>query len=109
MRLPPIGSVGGSRRAVTRRERWRPVLIAEVKRWSAKSCEQLISELSDGQVYEVEAGSKKLQVEVELLENTENYVHVMVAVDDGTLPASLFPLTERFLRYKNALADERRI
>jgi hypothetical protein len=85
---------------VTRREQWRPVLTAETKRWSAKSCEQLISELSDEQSYEVEAGSKIFQVEVQLLENTEKYVHVLVAVDDGTLPASISPLTETFLQYK---------
>lgn len=52
------------------------------------------------QGYEIEAGSKIFQVEVQLLENTEKYVHVMVAVDDGTLPASLWPLTETFLQYK---------
>jgi hypothetical protein len=39
-------------------------------------------------------------VEVELLENTETYLHVMVAVDDGTLPASMLPLTGTFIRKK---------
>ena len=32
------------------------------------------------QVYEVEFDSKKYQVEIEILENIEQYVHVMVAV-----------------------------
>ena len=82
------------------REEWRPVLASEVKRWAEKSCEQLISELSDGQVYEVAVGTKRFQVEVEILENTGEYVNVMVAVDDGVLPAAIFPLTETFLRYK---------
>jgi hypothetical protein len=76
------------------------VLTAETKRWSAKSCEELLVELSDLQAYEVVVGAKRFQVEVEILENTEKYVHVMVAVDDGTLPASIHPLTETFLRYK---------
>ncbi len=66
------------------------------------SCEQLISELTDGQAYEIEFESKKYQVEVELLENTEKYVHVMVAVDDGSLPASIFPLTSGFIRDKDS-------
>ena len=83
-----------------RREQWRPVLASEVKRWAEKSCEQLISELGGGQVYEVEVGTRRFQVEVEILENTGEYVHVMVAVDDGVLPAAIFPLTETFLRYK---------
>jgi hypothetical protein len=63
------------------------------------SCEQLISALAGEQVYEVEFVSRKYQVEVELLENTEKYVHVMVAVDDGSL--SLSPLTCSFIQYKD--------
>jgi hypothetical protein len=80
-----------------RREEWRKVLDSEVRRWSAMACEQLISELHDLQAYEVELDSKKYQVEVELLENTDKYVHVMVAVDDGSLPASISPLSHAFI------------
>jgi len=76
------------------------VLDAEVKRWSEKSCEQLISELRESLDYEVEFAAKEYCVEVELLENTEKYVHVLVAVDDGSLPASLRPLTYSFIRHK---------
>ena len=61
------------------------------------SCEALLSELRDPQVYEVELDSKKYQVEVQLLENTDKYVHVIVAVDDGSLPASVFPVTHDFI------------
>ena len=85
---------------MTGREEWRPVLASEVKRWAEKSYEQLIADLSDVQAYEVEVGTGRFQVEVQILENTGEYVHVMVAVDDGVLPASLSPLTETFLRYK---------
>jgi hypothetical protein len=65
------------------------------------SCNQLISELPEVRVYEVEFESKKYQVEVELLENTDEYVHVMVAVDDGSLPTSILPLTHGFVRKKD--------
>ncbi|MGB0012206.1 MAG: hypothetical protein WBQ03_11420 [Candidatus Sulfotelmatobacter sp.] len=85
---------------VNRREQWRPVLDAELRRWSAKSCEQLLAELGELQAYETEFESRKYQVEVEILENTEKYVHVMVAVDDGSLPASIRPLSESFIREK---------
>ena len=85
-----------------RRGAWRPVLEAEIKRWSAMSCEQLTAELADDQVYEVEFESRKYQVEVELLENTERYLHVAVAVDDGSLPASFRPLTDSFIRNKES-------
>jgi hypothetical protein len=85
---------------MSRREEWRKVLDSELQRWSVMSCEQLVSELHDLQAYEVELDSKKYQVEVELLENTDKYVHVMVAVDDGSLPASISPLSSTFIRSK---------
>jgi tRNA U54 and U55 pseudouridine synthase Pus10 len=85
---------------MARKDEWKKVLDPEVKRWSAMSVEQLVSELRDTRVYEVELDSKKYQVEVELLENTERYINVMVSVDDGSLPASLFPLTHIFIREK---------
>ena len=53
--------------------------------------EQLQFALRNQQVYEIEFESKKYQVEIEILENTEQYVRVMVAVDDGSLPASILP------------------
>ena len=83
-----------------RREQWRPVLDAELKRWRAKSSEQLLAELRDEQAYEIEFENKMYQVEVEILENTDKYVHVLVAVDDGTLPAALLPLSSSFIREK---------
>ncbi len=64
------------------------------------SCEQLILELKDIKVYTVENDSKTYQLEVQLLENTDTYLHVMVAVDDGHLPASFTPLTNTFIRAK---------
>jgi hypothetical protein len=81
---------------------WRKVLDAEVRRWSAMSRQELVSRLDDVQCYEVEFDSKTYQVEVQLLENTEEYLHVMVGVDDGSLPASIAPWTETFRRAKQA-------
>ena len=80
-----------------RREQWRPVLDAEVQRWSAKSSEQLLAELKDVQAYEIEFENKEYQVEVEILENTEKYVHVMVAVDDGSWRGANRPLSTSFI------------
>jgi hypothetical protein len=85
-----------------RRERWRRVLAAEVQRWSALSAEELLLQLRDIQVYEVEFDGKTHQVEVELLRGTPEHVQVMVAVDDGSLPASIRPETEIFLREKRS-------
>jgi hypothetical protein len=87
---------------MTRRERWRRVLAIELERWSAMTPEQLASASDEERVYEVELDSKTYQVEVEILENTEDYLHVMVAVDDGTLPASMAPETQSFICNKKA-------
>jgi hypothetical protein len=88
---------------MNRRERWQAVLELEVARWSAKSYEELHSRLSEGQVYEVEFDSLQHQVEVELLENKPDYLHVSISVDDGTLPASLRPATTGFIRRRAPL------
>ena len=82
---------------MSRREQWRKVLDSEVQRWSGMSYDQLVFGLRDLQAYEVEFDSKTYQVEVEILEHTDKYVHVMVAVDDGSLPASISPSTHTFI------------
>jgi 3-dehydroquinate dehydratase len=81
-----------------RRERWHKVLDREVARWSSKSCGELRAELKEGNEYEVEFESVTHQIEVEILENTAAYVHISIAVDDGSLPCSIFPATHSFIR-----------
>jgi hypothetical protein len=85
---------------MTRREQWRKVLDLEVQRWSIMPYGQLVSGVRDQQAYEVEFDSETYQVEIEILEDTEQYLHVMVAVDDGSLPASVLPATDSFIRNK---------
>jgi len=89
------------------REQCRPVLEAEVKRWSAKSHEQLVTELSEVRAYEVVFNSGNYQVEVQLLENTDRYVHVLVSVDDGSIRASFRPLSSSFICEKRHVSDGR--
>jgi len=71
------------------------------------SHERLTAESDDDQVHEVAFESRKYQVEVELLENTGRYIHVTVSVDDGSLPASIRPLTDSFIRNKENARTER--
>ena len=71
-----------------------------MKKWSAKSCADLVRELSDPQAYKVEFQGKEYTIEVQLLENTDKYVHVGVDVDDGSIPASFHPLSSSFIRDK---------
>ena len=77
------------------------VLEREISRWSSMPYGRLVSELGQVLGYEVESDEKRYQVEVEMIETTSEYVHVMVAVDDGTLPASLSPATRSFIRRKD--------
>jgi hypothetical protein len=84
----------GWRKRAARREEWRPVLEAKVKRWSVMSCEQLLSEVADQECYQVEFLGKRYNVEVQILENTRDYIHVCVDVDDGSMPASFRPVSE---------------
>ena len=87
---------------VKSRNQWRPVLDKEMKRWSAMSCSQLLSRLSAGEEnYDVEFESQKFQVEVKLLENTEAYIHVVVAVDDGHFWRAMRPLSSSFICRKD--------
>lgn len=83
-----------------RREEWKKVLDSEVERWTAKSIEQLLSELRWVQAYEVDSDSKMYNVEVELLEDNSEYVHVMVSVNNGSLPASILSSSRSFIRTK---------
>jgi hypothetical protein len=82
---------------MNRRENWRKVLQGELIRWSSMSCNDVLAELRTRDVYEVVAESKQYQVEVVLLEDTHEYLHVSIAVDDGSLLASLHPESESFL------------
>jgi hypothetical protein len=41
------------------------------------------------------------KLKVQLLENTNAYVHVQVGVDDGSLPGSMVPLTKSFVCQKS--------
>jgi hypothetical protein len=91
---------------MSRREQWRPVLEAEVKKWSARSWAELVAELANRQAYEIEFEGKAYQVEVQLLEKTDRYVHVGVSVDDGSVPASFRPVSESFIRDKGRREGE---
>ena len=82
---------------MTRREEWRKVLQGELSRWASMSCKEVLAELRTRDVYEVVVESKQYQVEVELLEDTSEYLHVSVSVDDGSLPASIHPESDSFL------------
>ena len=87
---------------VKRRDRWRVVLAAELEKWSAMTYEQLASDLREAKTYEISIADRGYQVEVQLLEKTPQDVHVLISVDDGTLPLSIVPVSGDFIREKNS-------
>jgi REP element-mobilizing transposase RayT len=88
---------------MNRRERWRKVLDREVRRWSEMPYDEVLSMLDQQHVYVVDLDSKPYQVEVETLERTPEHVHLMICVDDGTLPASIVPVSDTLIRHRTAL------
>ena len=56
---------------MNRRQRWRKVLEAEVQRWSALPYDRLLSQLATTDLYEVVDGTQRYQIEIEVLENTQ--------------------------------------
>jgi hypothetical protein len=73
------------------------MLQAELRRWSSMSCDEVLAELRTRDIYELVADSKRYQVEVVLLEDKPAYLHVSIAMDDGSLPASIHPESESFI------------
>ncbi len=87
---------------MTRRNTWNLVLALELEQWEAKPWPQLLHDLVDGNIaYEVTHDSKTYQVEADLVEDTPDFVHVCVAVDDGSLPESISPAFKSFVRKKS--------
>lgn len=86
---------------MSRRSQCQTSLAQEVEHWSNMPREKLVCAFQDIHVYQVEVGANHYQVEVQLLENTERYIHVSVAIDDGRLPMSLFPVSNSFVKRKD--------
>lgn len=82
---------------MSKREQWQRVLQTELSRWSSMSCDDVLAELRNRDVYEVVAETNQYQIEVVLLEDNPEYLHVSIAVDDGSLPGSIRPESSSFL------------
>lgn len=54
------------------------MLDLEAKRWSDMSVDELTARLADLQNYQIENGGIVYQFEVQLLEDTDDYVHIVV-------------------------------
>ena len=73
------------------------LLSAELQIWARKPFAQLVAELSDVQGYERGADDCWHQFEVMLVENTPEYIHVLISVDDGSIRWACSPITSGFI------------
>jgi hypothetical protein len=89
-----------------KREDLSPRLEREVESWSAKSYAALREELR--QDYHAESKEEvEYHVEVELLENRDDYVHVLVSVCSPKARWSCYhPLSRSFLVYRDGRVDK---
>ena len=69
-------------------------LAKELAAWRRLSADEILERLEDEETYyETECEGFEFQVEVTLATVTEDFVQILISVDDGTLPRSLIPLT----------------
>ena len=76
------------------------ILSQEIEKYRSKSYEELIG-IIDPITYSYGSGESFYQVEVQVLEKNEEYVHVSVAVDDGRFLRAIAPLSHSFIVYKS--------
>jgi hypothetical protein len=89
-----------------KREELRPYLEREVERWSAKSYAELRVELQEG-CYADARPDSEYHVEVDLLEDRQEYVHVMVSVCSPKAGWSCYhPLSTSFLVYRDGRVEK---
>ncbi len=88
------------------REELMPYLQLELDKWAAESYDALRAKLGNGTYVCCEPGSK-YHLEVDLLENREDYVHVAVSVCSENARRSCFhPTSTSFLVYRNGRVDK---
>jgi uncharacterized protein YqiB (DUF1249 family) len=81
----------------------RQCLRREMEVWSAKPFSVLIAELGGIAAYQVD-GAEPYQVEVQIIEQNADSVHVAIAVDDGGLSAFV-PPSAGFLVYRDGRVE----
>ena len=87
-----------------KKEQLAELLAAEIDVWSKKSLALIAEELADVAAYGRD-DPEQHQFEVQLLEHTEEYVHVIISVDDGSFWRSFSPVTRTFLVYRDGRVE----
>lgn len=90
---------------MTTRSQLETVLEREVGSWASKSPGALRIELAQRAAYSFEVDGRPYQAEVEILEDTSEYLHVVVIVDDTSLGRAIKPLNRSFLVRSDGTVD----
>ena len=81
------------------------LLDAEAKSWAAKPFDQLVLDLSDVAAYGRSEGEDFHQFEVQIVEREEDFLHILISVDDGSLWRSMSPLTRGFFVHRDGRVE----
>jgi hypothetical protein len=79
----------------------RALLSQETLAWAERSPADIVAELAKPQSYRRGTGDTWHEIEVTLLEATDDYIHVKTSIHDGSLVWSLKPMTSSFLIYRD--------
>ena len=79
----------------------RELLSQELLAWAERSPADIVVDLAEPQIRQSGSGDGWHEIEVSLLEKTDEYLHVMASIHDGSFVLSLKPITASFLVYRD--------
>lgn len=77
------------------------LLAQESLAWAERSPADIVADLAKPHVYQRGEGDGWHELEIRLLEATDEYIHVQTSVHDGSLVLSLKPITSSFLIFRD--------
>lgn len=86
-------------------QKLKELLSEELQEWSKKPRDQIVAELLCSRGYERGMGDSWHQFEVMLVENTPDYIHVLICVDDGSHEWARTPITSGFIVYQDGRVE----
>ena len=79
----------------------RELLSQETLAWPERSPADIVAELATPQTYRRGKGDTWHEIEVTLLEATDDYIHIKISINDGSLVWTLKPITSSLLIYRD--------
>jgi hypothetical protein len=79
----------------------RELLSQETLAWAERSPADIVAQLAKPQTYRRGTGDTWHEIELTLLEATDDYIHVGTSINDGSLVWALKPITSSFLIYRD--------